>query len=49
MIFVRDAAMAADANSTDQEREGSRRVVPAYVQGHHGAQAADRVGGFQRR
>jgi len=49
MIFVRDTAMAADANSTNQEREGSRRVVPAHVQGHHGTEATHRVGGLQRR
>lgn len=41
--------MAADADSTDQEREGPGRVVPAHVQGHHGAEAAHRVGGFKRR
>jgi len=41
--------MAADANSSDQEREGSRRVVPADVQGHHGTETAYRIGGLQRR
>lgn len=41
--------MAADANSSDQEREGSRGVVPAHVQGHHGTEATHRVGGLQRR
>lgn len=41
--------MAADANRPDQEREGSRRAVPAHVQGHHGPEATHRVGGFERR
>jgi len=41
--------MAADANSSDQEREGSRRVVPAHVQGHHGTETTHRVGRLQRR
>lgn len=49
MIFDRDTAMAADANSSDQEREGPRRVVPADIQGHHGAKATHRVRRFQRR
>jgi len=49
MIFVRDTVMAADANSSDKEREGSRRVVPAHVQGHHGTETAHRIRGLQRR
>lgn len=49
MIFVRDSVMATDANSSDQERARSCRVIPAHVQRHHGAQATHRVGGFQRR
>lgn len=49
IIFVRDPVMAADADSSHQEREGSRRAVPAHVQGHHGAEATHRVGRLQRR
>lgn len=49
MLFDRDTVMAADANSSDQERKGSRCAIPADVQGYHGAKATHRVGGFQRR
>ena len=49
-FFVcRDTIMAATPDSTHKERARPGRAVPAHLQGHHGPEAAYRVGRQQRR
>jgi len=47
--MCRDTTMAAASDSTHKERAGPGRAVPAYLQGHHGPETANRVRRQQRR